>query len=88
MEISQSGMGAHYDRLTEQVSETVKEVVPPKKPLKFNGHKASATTKRLYDLRVHDFGSGRNIKSDRAVWNETLNVAALKDYKDWENCKI
>ena len=23
-------MGAHYDRLTEQVSETVKEVVPPK----------------------------------------------------------
>ena len=51
---------------------------------KFNGRKISAETKRLYDLRVRDFASGRKItKSDRAAWNRTLNKAALKDFKTW-----
>ena len=77
-------MGAHYDRMTGCVKETIKEVVPPKKPRKFNGRKVSAETKRLYDLRVRDFASGRKItKSDRAAWNRTLNKAALKDFKTW-----
>ena len=55
--------------------------MPRKKTLKYNGRKVSAETRRLYDLRVRDFASGREItKSDREAWHQTLNKAAMKDY--------
>ena len=56
----------------------------PKKPLRFNGRKVSADTRRLYDLRIRDFDSGRKIeKSDRDAWNRTLSKAAMGDYQQW-----
>ena len=84
VEVTEQEMGAHYDRLTNCINETVKEVVSPKTQKKFNGRKASAKTKRLYELRTRDFASGREIKkSDRDAWNKTLNKAAKKDYDEW-----
>ena len=58
VEINEQEMGSHYDRMTRSITETIKEVVPPKKPKKFNGRKVSEKTKRLYELRVRDFASG------------------------------
>ena len=44
----------------------------------------SAETRKLYDLRIRDFASGRKIeKSDRDAWNRTLSKAALNDYQKW-----
>ena len=84
VETSAQAMGDHYDRMTDCVRATIKEVVPPKQPRKYNGRTVSEKTKRLYDLRVRDFASGRNItKSDRAAWNKTLSKAAMNDYKQW-----
>ena len=89
IEICEQGMGDHYDRLVASIQETVKEVVPPRKPHKFNGREVSAETKRLYDLRVRDFASGRTItKSDRDAWNRTLNKAAKKDYDRWVEDRV
>ena len=50
VEVSEEQMGLYYDRMTNDIKETIAEVVPPKKPLKFNGREVSAETKRLYDL--------------------------------------
>ena len=69
--------------------ETVAEVVPTKKRKKCDGREASAETKRLYDLLIRDFASGRTItKSDRNAWNRTLNKAAKKDYDSWVEKKV
>ena len=84
VEVIEQEMGAHYDRLTSCIAETVKEVVPAKTGKKINGRKVSAKTKRLYELRTRDFASGREIKkSDRDAWNRTLNKAAKDDYDKW-----
>ena len=81
IERTPTAMGAHYDRVTQCIRDTIQDTVPPKKPLRFNGRKVSAETKRLYDLRIRDFASGRTIeKSDRDAWNRTLSKAAMKDY--------
>ena len=77
-------LGAHYNRMTKCIQDTIKDTVPPKKPLRYNGRKVSAETKRLYDLRERDFVSGRKIeKSDHDAWNRTLSKAAMKDFKQW-----
>ena len=84
VEITVEEMGAHYERTIQCIADTIKDTVSPKKPIIYNGRKVSAETKRLYDLRVRDFASGRNItKSDRDAWNQTLNKAALRDYHTW-----
>ena len=89
IEVSESEMGAHYDRLTECIRETVKEVVPPRNKVKYNGREVSAETRRLYDLRVRDFASGRKItKSDRGAWNKILNNAAKKDFDRWVEKRV
>lgn len=92
VERSPAEMGAHYERMAGCVRDTVSDTAPKKNPLKYNGRKVSAKTKRLYDLRVRDFASGRKItKDDRQAWNRTLNKAAMADYKNWvENwaCKM
>ena len=68
---------------------TVEEVVPPRKKFKYNGREVSAETRRLYDLRVRDFASGREIKkSDRDAWNRTLNKAAKKDFDLWVEKRV
>ena len=80
VEVDEDAMGEHYDRVTKSVHQTIKEVVPPKKKFKFNGREVSAETKRLYDLCVRDFASGRKItKTDRDAWNRTLNGVVKKD---------
>lgn len=67
--------------MSKYIQETIKEVVPPRRKKKFNGLEVSVETKRLYDLRIRDFTSGREIKkSDKQTWNKTLNGAAKKDY--------
>ena len=89
VEVDDDEMGSHYDRMADSIQQTVKEVVPPRKKFKFNGREVSAETKRLYDLRVRDFASGRAItKSDRDAWNRTLNGAAKKDYHKWVENRI
>ena len=81
VEINEQEMGSHYDRMTRSITETIKEVVSVKETKIFNGRKVSEKTKRLCELRVRDFASGRQInKSDRDTWNRTLNNAAKKDY--------
>ena len=82
-------MGQHYDRMATSIRETIAEVVPPKQRLKYNGRDVSAETKRLYDLRIRDFASGRKVtKSDRDAWNRTLNKAAKKDYDRWVEKRV
>ena len=89
VEISEGAMGAHYDRMTNCVRATVEEVVPPRKKFKYNGREVSAETRRLCDLRVRDFASGREIKkSDRDAWNRTLNKAAKKDFDLWVEKRV
>ena len=84
IEITEQEMGAHYDRLTKCIHDTIQEVVPPRKNIKYNGRKVSAESRRLYDLRVRDFASGREItKSDRDSWNKVLGQSAKKDYEKW-----
>ena len=89
MELCESALGEHNDRMADCIQKTIKEVVPPRKKLKYNGREVSAETKRLYDLRVRDFASGRKItKTDRDAWNRTLNGAAKKDYDRWVEKKV
>ena len=77
-------MGAHYNRMADCINAIIKDTIPPKKPLSFNGRKVSAETRRLYDLLIRDFASGHKIeKSDRDAWNRTLSKAAMQDYKKW-----
>ena len=85
VEVTEQEMESHYDRLTESVRETIKEVVPPKAKTKYNCRTVSAKTKRLYELRVRDFASGREIKKsdNREAWNRTLANAAMKDNQSW-----
>ena len=89
VEVNEQKMGEHYDRLTDSIQATIKEIVPPRKKQKFNGREVSAETRRLYDLRVRDFASGRKItKSDRDAWNRTLNKAAKKDWDRWVEKRV
>ena len=89
IETNETEMGLHYDRLTDCIQATVKEVVPPRKKVKYNGREVSAETQRLYDLRVRDFASGRKItKNDRDAWNRTLNKAAKKDFDRWVERRV
>ena len=86
VEVCEEKMGRHYryDRMVTSIRETIAEVVPPKKRLKYNGRDVSAEIKRLYDLRICDFVSDRKVtKSDRDAWNRTLNKTAKKDYDRW-----
>ena len=77
-------MGAHYGRITKCIKDTIKDTVPPKQPLRYNGRKVSTDTKRLYDLSIRDFASGRKIEiSDRDSWNRALSIAAMQDYEAW-----
>ena len=77
-------MGAHYDRFAQCIRQTIKEVVPPRKKIKFNGHTIAEKTRALYNERIRDFNSGRKITSkDRAAWNRVLAQAGRDDYADW-----
>ena len=83
VERSPEEMGAYYDRMAKCVQDTTSDTVSKKK-LKYNVRKMSVKTKRLYDLRVRDFASDREItKEDREVWNRTLNKVASSDYQNW-----
>ena len=85
VEVSQRGLTEHLDKMSNCMLETIKEVVPPKKRLKFDGRKASAQTRALYTQRIRDFSTKRAkiLKSERKAWNTVLNRAAKRDYHDW-----
>ena len=59
VEISQQDMAVHFDNMSKCLQQTIKEVVPPKKRIKFDGRKASAQTRALYAERIRDFNSRR-----------------------------
>ena len=59
VEISEQGLGVHFERMTDCIQQTIKAVVPPKKRIKFDGRKASEQTRTLYAERIRDFNSRR-----------------------------
>lgn len=74
----------HYECLSKSFQNTIQEIVPKRKKLKFDGQAASQATKQLYEARIRDYNSGRNIeKSDRKAWNSVLAKACKTDYHDW-----
>ena len=93
VEVSEEGLGKHFDKLSDGLQRTIKECVPPKKPFKFDGRKASTRTKTFYDQHIRDFNAGRKIRSkDRKTWNRVLNVArnsadcgAIESAYTWNN---
>ena len=77
-------MGAHYDRFTQCIRQTIKEVVPSRKKIKFNGRTIAEKTRALYNERIREFNSGRKITSkDRDACNRVLAQAGRDDYADW-----
>ena len=85
VEISGQGLGAHYETMTSCIQKTIKEVVSPKKQIKFDGRKASEQTRALYAERIRDFNSKRTKikKSERKAWNTILSRSSKLDYHDW-----
>ena len=77
-------LDTHYGNMASCIRDTIAEVIPPKKKLKYNGRTVSAKTKHLYDQRVQDFATGREItKDDRRVWNKVLAQTGKDDWKAW-----
>jgi len=71
--VNDKEMEAHYNEVTRCIQETIKEVIPKRKPRKYNGRTISDKTKALYDQRIRDFNSGRKItKKDRKAWHRLL----------------
>ena len=85
VEISMSGMEAHYEHLRSSVVAAAKANIKREtKKRTYNGRAMSEKTKRLHDLRTRDFNSGRTImKDDRVRWNKVINESCKKDYEDW-----
>ena len=84
VEVSQEGMTKHLDRLNKGIKHAIETTVPKKEKIKFDGRQASAKTKALFEQRIRDYGSGREIKkSDRMAWNSVLAKACKQDYHDW-----
>ena len=84
VEVTEPQMAKHLDRMTKAIAETIEVKVPKKKKLKFDGREASAKTKALFEQRIRDYSSGREIKkSDRKAWNSVIVKECKQDYHDW-----
>ena len=84
VEVTETNMEKHLDRLTEGFTHAIATKIPKKQKIKFDGREASTRTKALYDQRIRDYSSGREIKkSDRKAWNSVLSKACKQDYHDW-----
>ena len=86
VEISEKGLSTHFGRLSGCIQQTIKEVVPPKKRVKFDGRKASEQTRALYAERIRAFNAKRKksiTKKERKAWHKTLSKSSKRDYHDW-----
>ena len=86
VEISEKGLSTHFDRLSGCIQQTIKEVVPPKKRVKFDGRKASEQTRALYAERIRAFNAKRKksiTKKERKAWHKTLSKSSKREYHDW-----
>ena len=83
-EVTEPSMARHLDRMTKAIAQTIETKVPKKVKVKFDGREASAKTKALFDQRIRDYNSGREIKkSDRKAWNSVIAKTCKQDYQDW-----
>ena len=84
VEVTAPQMEKQYDRLTAGFRHAIETAVPKRKKVKFDGRKASAKTKALFEQRIRDYSTGRKItKSDRKAWNKVISAACKQDYHDW-----
>ena len=77
------GAGKEYEKLAENIRETIKEVVPKKKNLFKNGRSVSEETKQLYKDRVKEFSKGKPTSQRRKEWNRKIKNAGKNDYRRW-----
>ena len=72
------------DRMSEAIVLTIESKIPKKKKIKFDDRESSVKTKTLFDHRIRDYSSGREIKkSDRKARNSVIAKTCKQDYHDW-----
>ena len=76
-------VGKEYATLTENIRETIKEVVPKKKNTFRNGRSVSEETKTLFKERTKEYSRSKPTSARRKEWNGKIKNACKNDYRRW-----
>ena len=75
--------GKEYQKLAQNIRETIAEIVPKKKNQFKNGRSISEDTKQLYKDRIKEYSKGKATKEKRNEWNKKIKNAGKNDYRRW-----
>ena len=75
--------GKEYQKLAQNIRETIAEIVPKKKNQFKNGRSISEDTKQLYKDRIKEYSKGKPTKEKRNEWNKKIKNADKNDYRRW-----
>ena len=75
--------GKEYQKLAQNIRETIAETVPKKKNQFKNGRSISEDTKQLYKDRIKEYSKGKPTRERRNEWNKKIKNAGKNDYRRW-----